>query len=96
MGHTLERAREVNVPVHLLPAWYGVDHEGVVHMLPAELFEGRSFHAGCAPHTRGPFANVPACTHLGDRLAVAPLTCAAQTKADAAVVTPATFVEGPP
>jgi uncharacterized protein len=40
---TLERARELDLPVHVLPKWYDVDDIAGLKMLQAELFEGRSF-----------------------------------------------------
>ena len=40
---TLERARELDLPVHVLPKWYDVDDIAGLKMLHAELFEGRSF-----------------------------------------------------
>jgi uncharacterized protein len=36
---TLDRAREIGLPVHLLPAWYDVDDGGSLRTLHAELFE---------------------------------------------------------
>jgi uncharacterized protein len=40
---TLERAGELDLPVHVLPKWYDVDDIAGLKMLQAELFEGRSF-----------------------------------------------------
>jgi uncharacterized protein len=40
---TLKRARELDLPVHVLPKWYDVDDIAGLKMLQAELFEGRSF-----------------------------------------------------
>src|SRR5262249_4681612 len=40
---TLERARELDLPVHVLPKWYDVDDIAGLKILQAELFEGRSF-----------------------------------------------------
>ena len=41
-----ERAAEVGLPVHLLPAWYDVDDADSLRMLYSELFEGWSFATG--------------------------------------------------
>ena len=46
---TLERAVEIGLDVHVLPAWYDVDDAEALRMLRAELYEGWSF----APRPRG-------------------------------------------
>jgi rSAM/selenodomain-associated transferase 1 len=48
---TLERAAEIGLEVHVLPAWYDVDDVGSLRMLQAELHEGRSFATGLQRHT---------------------------------------------
>jgi rSAM/selenodomain-associated transferase 1 len=52
---TMERAREINLPVHRLPAWYDVDDADALRQLYGELFEGRSLNDRlipyCARHT---------------------------------------------
>ncbi len=40
---TLERAVEIGLDVHVLPAWYDVDDAEALRMLRAELYEGWSF-----------------------------------------------------
>jgi len=54
-GQTLERAREIGVPVHLLPAWYDVDDAASLRLLTGELLESAPFHpqavSSPAPHT---------------------------------------------
>ena len=47
---TLERAREIGLPVHVLPAWYDVDELDALKLLHAELCEGRSFAANLRSH----------------------------------------------
>ena len=45
---TLQRAAEIDLPVHVLPEWYDVDDVNGLRMLQTELFDGGSF----APHLR--------------------------------------------
>jgi hypothetical protein len=47
---TLERAAELDLPVHFLPAWYDVDDVKALRLLQAELFEGASFSPQLRPH----------------------------------------------
>jgi rSAM/selenodomain-associated transferase 1 len=47
---TVERAGEVGVPVHSLPAWYDVDDLQALRRLHAELFEGRSLDRALVPY----------------------------------------------
>ena len=53
---TLERAAEVNLPVHVLPTWYDVDDIAMFKLLLGELFEENSFAPALASagahHTR--------------------------------------------
>ena len=53
---TLERAREIGLPVHMLPAWYDVDDAASLERLQGELFGGGSFAPDLKPfeavHTR--------------------------------------------
>jgi rSAM/selenodomain-associated transferase 1 len=42
---TMEAARAIGLPVHVLPAWYDVDEHDALKLLHAELFEGRPFAA---------------------------------------------------
>lgn len=43
MGQTLERAAEIGVHMHVLPAWYDVDDSDALKLLRSELFGGWSF-----------------------------------------------------
>jgi hypothetical protein len=47
---TMERARAIGLPVHVLPAWYDVDELDALKLLHGELCEGRSFAAGLQSH----------------------------------------------
>jgi hypothetical protein len=49
-GQTLERAREIGLSIHVLPAWYDVDDAGALRQLHAELFEGASLDASLSPY----------------------------------------------
>src|SRR6266550_1702159 len=53
---TLERAAELDLPVHILPTWYDVDDIAGLKMLRVELFDGQSFAPDLCParaqHTR--------------------------------------------
>ena len=50
MRQTLERAAEIGVHVHLLPAWYDVDDGDSLKLLRSELFDGWSFAAPLRRH----------------------------------------------
>ena len=47
---TLERAAEIGLEVHVLPAWYDIDDAESLLMLHAELLEGRVLATGLEPH----------------------------------------------
>jgi rSAM/selenodomain-associated transferase 1 len=47
---TMERAREIGLPVHVLPTWYDVDELDALRLLRSELCEGQSFAPDLAPH----------------------------------------------
>jgi rSAM/selenodomain-associated transferase 1 len=47
---TTDRAREIGLPVHVLPAWYDVDELMALQLLHAELCLGRSFAADLQSH----------------------------------------------
>ena len=47
---TLDRAREIGLSVHMLPAWYDVDDADALRTLCAELCGGRSFASELTPH----------------------------------------------
>lgn len=58
LGETVERAREIGLPVELLPAWYDVDDRQTLARLCDELFVGAAIDAldgnedSAAPRTR--------------------------------------------
>jgi rSAM/selenodomain-associated transferase 1 len=73
-AQTLARAREVNLPVHLLPSWYDVDDMDALRVLVRELFENRRFRAwGSKPTpaawTRSELRRLLDSTDLATRLA---------------------------
>jgi uncharacterized protein len=47
---TLERASEIGLSVHMLPAWYDIDDAQALRTLHAELCGGASFATGLTPH----------------------------------------------
>jgi hypothetical protein len=73
---TLERAREIGLPVHVLPAWYDVDERDALQRLHAELFAGRAFAADlqshAAPRTAALMRTLLGNTDLAARLGVTP------------------------
>jgi len=79
---TLERAAELDLPVHMLPAWYDVDDGAGLKMLRAELFEGQSFAPDLCPaqprHTRALIQSLIDASDLEERLAFNPLKGAAE------------------
>src|SRR5271163_3214946 len=50
MRQTLERAAEIGVHMHVLPAWYDVDDGDSLKLLRCELFDGWSFAAPLRRH----------------------------------------------
>jgi uncharacterized protein len=70
---TLERAAELDLPVHILPTWYDVDDVVALKMLQAELFEGQSFAPELRPaqarHTRALIQSLVETADLKERLA---------------------------
>ena len=48
-GQTLDRAREIGLPVHVLPAWYDVDDAASLRRLAGEAFGGPSFDHRLTP-----------------------------------------------
>lgn len=75
---TLERAREIGLDVHCLPAWYDVDDSQSLRQLHAELFEGGSldpaltpFHA---PHSSEFMSELVATADLRARLGLSQKT----------------------
>jgi rSAM/selenodomain-associated transferase 1 len=55
LEQTIEAAREIDVPVHLLPTWYDVDDHRTLSRLCRELFgsNGSDQNGFAAPATRG-------------------------------------------
>ncbi|MDP9098514.1 MAG: TIGR04282 family arsenosugar biosynthesis glycosyltransferase [Verrucomicrobiota bacterium] len=55
LEQTIKAAREINVPVHLLPTWYDVDDRRTLSRLCRELFgtNGSDQNGLAAPATRG-------------------------------------------
>jgi len=49
-GQTMERAREIGLPVRVLPAWYDVDELEALKLLDSELCEGRAFATHLQSH----------------------------------------------
>ncbi len=72
---TLERAREIGLPVHVLPAWYDVDEADALRLLHAELCDGRSFapelRSHHAPRTAALMREILADSDLAVRLGLA-------------------------
>ena len=72
---TLERAHEIGLPVHVLPAWYDVDDADALRQLHSELFEGRSLKGGLVPfrarHTTVLMGDLLVEAQLGTRLSLA-------------------------
>jgi rSAM/selenodomain-associated transferase 1 len=79
---TLERAAELDLPVHILPTWYDVDDVAGLKMLRAELFEGQSFAPDLGPaqprHTRALMQALLETSNLKDRLSLNALRRAAE------------------
>ena len=55
LEQTIERAREMNLKIHLLPTWYDIDDRGTLQRLCEEFFAVSGIRAGGypAPATRG-------------------------------------------
>jgi len=49
-AQTMERAREFDLPVHVLPSWYDIDEIDALRTLYSELCEGHCFAAGLRLH----------------------------------------------
>jgi uncharacterized protein len=79
---TLERAAELDLPVHMLPTWYDVDDVAGLEMLRAELLEGRSFAPDLCPaqprRTRALIQALVESSDLKDRLSLNALRRAAE------------------
>jgi len=75
-AQTLERARELSLPVHLLPSWYDVDDLAALRLLVGEVLHGRRFRVwGSTPTpakwTRRELTQLIAEADLAARLAAA-------------------------
>lgn len=79
---TLERAAELDLPVHILPTWYDVDDIAGLKILQAELFDGQSFAPDLCPaqaqHTRALIRSLVETSDLKDRLSLSALRRAAE------------------
>jgi uncharacterized protein len=79
-AQTMERARELELPVHVLPSWYDVDEVDALRTLHSELCGGRSFAAGLrshrAPRTADLLRALVRDSGLADRLDLAPSSSA--------------------
>ena len=75
-AQTLQRAREIGLPVHVLPAWYDVDEVEALRLLHAELCAGRPFAAELrsheAPRTAALMRALLGEADLAGRLGIAP------------------------
>lgn len=71
-AQTLERAKEIGLPVHILPEWYDVDDGASIRLLARELLHGRSFSAclrsSPAPHSTALLEAMFATANLNERL----------------------------
>ena len=72
---TLARAREIDLPVHILPTWYDVDDAASLRILWGELFQGVPFgegeiERGEAHHSRSLLQKLFADSAIDQRLGV--------------------------
>jgi len=68
-AQTLERAAEIGLPVHILPAWYDVDDAMSLRRLCGELFAGDGGGGfGAAEHSRALLAQMIGTAALNERL----------------------------
>ena len=69
---SFERAQEIGLEVHWLPAWYDVDDVSTLRQLRSELFDGRSMNHALIPyrasHTRALMEQLLGASDLGARL----------------------------
>jgi len=61
-AQTLERARELKLEVHMLPAWYDIDDVEGLRRLHRELRAARGGEPGLDPHTHPHTQHYPAAT----------------------------------
>jgi rSAM/selenodomain-associated transferase 1 len=75
---TLDRAKEIGLDVHRLPAWYDVDDSQSLRQLHAELFEAGSLDPNLTPfhatHTAELMSELLASVDLGARLGLSAKT----------------------
>jgi glycosyltransferase A (GT-A) superfamily protein (DUF2064 family) len=76
LQQTLERAREIELPVHTLAPWYDVDDLSALRTLHAELNDARRFDPALAPHRASHTAHLLKSllrqTDLEERLGILP------------------------
>ena len=74
---TIARAREIGLPMHILPTWYDVDDRRSLRMLHDELFADRPFEASVqgspAHYTRALMRRLLGEADLARRLGLAPV-----------------------
>ena len=74
---TIARAREIGLPMHILPTWYDVDDRQSLRTLHDELFADRPFEASAqgspAHHTRALMRRLLGEADLARRLGLAPV-----------------------
>jgi rSAM/selenodomain-associated transferase 1 len=75
---TLARAREIELPMVVLPTWYDVDDAAALRMLVGELLEGRVFRAvgprrPAAVHSRRALIELLQASEIASALGVAPV-----------------------
>jgi len=63
-AQTLERARELKLEVHMLPAWYDIDDVEGLRRLHRELGAARGSEPGLDPHTHPHTQHYPAATAI--------------------------------
>jgi uncharacterized protein len=71
-AQTLDRAREIGLPIHILPAWYDVDDCGAIDLLIGELLDGKPFSESLksspALHSRALLQSLAENSDLKERL----------------------------
>jgi len=74
-GQTLQRAEEIGLPMHVLPAWYDVDDLESLKRMHGELYGGSAvadgLHIHRAPHTAQLLRLLTAEADLANRLGIA-------------------------
>ncbi len=71
-AQTLERASEIDLPVHILPEWYDIDDAAALRLLAEELLAGKRFSASLrsslAPNSTALLETMFKGANLGERL----------------------------